>query len=89
MPVISMFYGVIIAMYFADNKKHNRPHIHVKFQGQEAVYGIPEGDLIEGSIPPGKARLVVAWIELHKDDLMANWDLASESQPIFKIEPLH
>jgi hypothetical protein len=89
MPVISMFYGVIIAMYFADNKRHNRPHIHVKFQGQEAVYGIPEGDLIEGSIPPGKARLVVAWIELHKDDLMANWDLASESQPIFKIEPLH
>jgi Domain of unknown function (DUF4160) len=43
MPVISMFYGIIIAMYFADTKRHKRPHIHVKYQGEEAVYGIPEG----------------------------------------------
>jgi hypothetical protein len=88
MPVLSMFYGIIVAMYFADTKRHNRPHIHVKFQDSEAVYGIPDGDLIEGSIPPGKARLVAAWIELHKEDLMANWELASQSQPIFKIDPL-
>lgn len=50
MPVISMFYGIIVALYFFDTGKHNRPHIHVKYQGEEAVVGIPEGDIIEGSI---------------------------------------
>lgn len=88
MPIVSMFYGIIVAMYFADSERHSRPHIHVKFQDSEAVFGIPEGDLIQGSLPPGKARLVIAWIELHRDELMANWELASQCQPIFKIEPL-
>ena len=83
-----MFYGIIVAMYFADSKKHNRPHIHVKYQDSEAVYSIPEGELLEGDLPKSKARLVEAWIELHADELVANWSLASTSQPLFKIEPL-
>jgi hypothetical protein len=37
MPVISMFYGLIIAMYYLDTKQHNLPHIHVKYSGIEAV----------------------------------------------------
>ena len=88
MPVLSMFYGIIVAMYYADTKKHNRAHIHVKCQDAEAVYSIPEGEVLEGILPKGKARLVEAWIELHSEELIANWALASDSQPIFKIEPL-
>ena len=88
MPVLSMFYGIIIAMYYADNKRHNKPHIHVKFQNDEAVYAIPDGELLEGEIPTAKARLVLAWVELHRDELMANWLLATDSQPLFKIDPL-
>jgi hypothetical protein len=38
MPAISMFYGLIIYMYFQDIDKHNRPHIHVKYQGTETVF---------------------------------------------------
>lgn len=49
-PVISMFYGVIVALYFFDTGKHNLPHIHVKYKGEEAVVGIPDGEIIEGSI---------------------------------------
>lgn len=52
MPVISMFYGIIVSMYFLDNKRHNAPHIHVKYQDREAVVGIPEGNLLEGALPP-------------------------------------
>jgi len=48
MPVISMFYGIIVALYFFDTGKHNRPHIHVKYQGEEAVVGIPDGDVSNG-----------------------------------------
>ncbi len=83
-----MFYGIIIAMYFLDNKKHKLPHIHVKFQDDEAVISIPDGQILEGQIPNNKMRLVLAWIEIHKDELMADWDLASKGENPYKIEPL-
>jgi hypothetical protein len=88
MPVISMFYGVIVLMYYFDNKKHHQPHIHVQFAEEEAVISIPDGDLIEGSLRSTKLKLVRAWVEIHQDELMANWQLAINGQPIFKIEPL-
>ena len=88
MPVISMFYGLIIMMYFYDNKKHHLPHIHVKYQNDEAVFSITDGTLIEGKLPKNKIKLVEAWIEIHREDLIADWQLAIEGQEIFKIEPL-
>jgi hypothetical protein len=88
MPVISAFYGLIIYMYYLDNKQHNYPHIHVKYQQFEAIYKIPDGVILDGNLPSGKCKLVEAWIELHKDELMADWELASSGQKIFSIEPL-
>ena len=49
-----MFYGVVIYIYFFDNKKHNKPHIHVKYAGSEVVLGLPDGEIMEGSIPNNK-----------------------------------
>ena len=88
MPIISMFYGIIVSLYFMDNKKHNRPHIHVKYQDDEVIIAIPEGEALEGRIPPAKMRLVLAWIEIHQDELMADWELAVHGQQPYKIEPL-
>lgn len=88
MPVISMFYGILVSMYFLDNRQHKAPHIHVRYQDDEAVYSIPDGELLAGSIPRAKARLVQAWIEIHRDDLMADWQLAASGQQPHKIEPL-
>lgn len=88
MPVISMFYGVIVSMYFLDTKQHKEPHVHVRYGNDEAVVQIPEGRLLAGGIDARKMKLVVAWIELHQDELMADWSLAVVGQPIFKIEPL-
>ena len=88
MPIISMFYGIIVSLYFLDNRRHKRPHIHVKYQDDEAVVAIPEGEVLDGSIPPAKLRLVMAWVEIHKDELMADWDLAVSGQQPYKIEPL-
>jgi hypothetical protein len=73
MPVISMFYGLIVAMYYLDTKQHKLPHIHIKYGENEAVYQIPGGELLEGFLPVNKEKLVKAWIEIHKEDLMANW----------------
>jgi desulfoferrodoxin (superoxide reductase-like protein) len=88
MPVISMFYGIIVSMYYLYNRRHHLPHIHVQYQGDEAVLSIPTGELLEGSIHPGKMKLAIAWIEIHKDELMADWQLAIKGAAIFKIKPL-
>jgi hypothetical protein len=88
MPVLSMFYGIIVSMYFLDTKKHKLPHIHVRYQDEEVVIAIPEGTILEGEIPNPKLKLVAAWIEIHRDELMADWSLAVSGQAVFKIEPL-
>ncbi|MDH5360667.1 MAG: DUF4160 domain-containing protein [Gammaproteobacteria bacterium] len=88
MPAISMFYGLIIYMYFLDNKQHNLPHIHVKYQGDEVVVSIPDGNILDGKIPNSKMKLLLAWIEIHKDELMADWDLAISGEQPYKIDPL-
>ena len=88
MPVISMFYGLIVSMYYLDTKQHKLPHIHVKYGENEGVYQIPEGILLEGNLPLNKEKLLLAWIEIHKEDLMANWRLAVTGVKVFRIDPL-
>jgi shikimate kinase len=88
MAVISMFYGIIVSMYFLDNRQHHVPHIHVKYQEQEAVISIPQGELLEGELKPNKMKLLQAWIEIHQEELMADWELAIHGENVFKIEPL-
>ena len=97
MAIISMFYGIIISMYYLDNKQHNLPHIHVKYQDEEAVISIIDGQLLEGTLKPNKMKLVQAWIEItpkrswplvHNEELMADWALAISGETIFKIDPL-
>ena len=88
MPAISMFYGIIVYMYYMDNKQHKLPHIHVKYQEDEVVVGLPNGEVLEGNIPNTKMKLLQAWIELHKDELLADWELAASGQQPYKIDPL-
>jgi len=83
-----MFFGIVVSLYFIDNKKHKQAHIHVKYQDDEAVISIPNGELLDGELPSAKMRLVLAWIEIHKDELMADWDLTVSGQQPFKIDPL-
>jgi len=88
MPTISMFYGIIVAMYVLDTSKHHYPHIHIRYNEFKAVLRIPDGELLEGTLPGRQMKLVQAWIELHQDDLMADWHLASNGETPFKIDPL-
>jgi hypothetical protein len=88
MAILSMFYGIIVSIYYLDNKRHNIPHIHVKYQEHEVILSIPDGDILEGKIPSNKLKLVEAWIEIHKDELVADWELAINGNTVFQIEPL-
>ena len=88
MPVISMFYGIIIRLYLLDNVHHHLPHIHARYAEFEASVGIVEGDVLAGELPRKQLRLVQAWIELHRDELMADWELAANGELPYKIDPL-
>jgi len=52
------------------------------------VFAITTGDVLAGDLPSSKTRLVQAWIEIHRDELMADWQLAVNGEEVFKIEPL-
>ncbi len=83
-----MFYGIIIYMYYRDNRQHHIPHIHAQYQDKEAVISIPDAKLLDGELPPKQLKMVQAWIAIHEDELMANWKIAINEENIFRIEPL-
>jgi len=87
MPTISMFYGIIIRMYLG-KKEHNPPHIHAIFQSAKAIFDIRTGEKIESDMPKDKDNLVTAWIILHREELLANWELAQNGELPYSIEPL-
>ena len=87
MPVLSLFYGLIVRMYKEVSGKHNKPHIHVEYAENQVVISL-DGEILEGSIPNNKMKLVQAWMEIHREDLEANWKLLSKGEQFFKIEPL-
>lgn len=75
-------------MYYAP-KEHNPPHIHAYYQEYSATFYINDSELIKGTIPRKQKKLIEAWIEIHKEDLMANWELCQNGEEPFKIEPLY
>ena len=88
MPTISMFYGILVLMFYRDNRRHHLPHIHVRYQGEEASVAIEDGNILEGAFPAKQLKMVHAWIEIHKEDLMVDWELAVNGDEPFRISPL-
>ncbi len=85
MPVISVFFGIIVRMYY---NEHNPPHIHVEFQDRKAVVDF-QGNVLKGGLNSRTAlKLVREWIDLHSVELMDDWNAAREGQTIKKIDPL-
>jgi hypothetical protein len=83
-----MFYGIIINMYLLDNRQHHAPHIHARYAECEAVFDIQTAELLAGEMPKKQMRLVQAWIELHRDELIADWQIALSGELPYKIDPL-
>jgi len=57
-----MFYGLLVMMYFRDNRRHHLPHIHVRYQGEEAAIALDDGHILEGTLPPRQLKMVQVWI---------------------------
>lgn len=84
MPEISRFLGIIIAMFYRD---HSPPHFHAIYGEYEITVEIESG-VINGRFPKRALKLVFEWLELHKDELLENWHLAEQRQPLNKVTPL-
>ncbi len=85
MPEISLFRGIRITMYYSD---HNPPHFHAEYAGFKCLVDVCSGCVIKGALPARQLKLVLAWNELHRDELMQNWELAKSAQPLNAIAPL-
>ena len=85
MPEIALFRGIKITMYYSD---HNPPHFHAEYAGSKCLVDVVSGCVIQGALPSRQLKLVLAWNEIHRDELMQNWELAKASQPLNQIEPL-
>lgn len=84
-PTISRFFGITIAMYFDD---HGHPHFHARGAGAEAKVRIDQIEVIDSALPVRDLRLVLAWAELHQEELLENWHRARVGETLLDIEPL-
>ncbi len=87
MPTLSMFFGIIIRMYWSDTDRHKAAHFHAFYGDDEAVFAL-DGEVLAGRFPKKQAVLVKAWALLHEDDLAANWKLCQNGEETFRIDPL-
>ena len=85
MPTISRFLGLVIAMYFDD---HGPPHFHARHANGEAKIRIDTLEPMDSSLDRRQMRLVLAWAELHQEELLENWRLARAGETLKEIEPL-
>ena len=88
MPTISMFYGILVTLLFEDNGRHDLPHLHVRYQDDKASIAIEDGRVLAGNRPHKQLKLVQAWVELHRYELFADWELAVNGEEPFRIAPL-
>ena len=88
MPTISRFYGILITLLYEDNVRHHLHNFHVRYQDFKASIAIEDGRVLAGKLPPRQLKLVQAWVELHRDELLADWDLVLNGEEPFRIPPL-
>jgi hypothetical protein len=82
MPTISIFFGIVVQMYWND---HSPPHVHAYYGGFEALFGIEDANVIGGRLPPKVEKLVRSWVIERRLELMENWQRGRNKQPFQQI----
>jgi hypothetical protein len=85
MPTISVFYGIVIQMFWRD---HGPPHFHALYGGDEALFDLRDLHVMRGSLPRRAMALVLEWAAEHREELMEDWNLCSQLKSPKAIEPL-
>ena len=85
MPTISTFYGVLIQMFWND---HAPPHFHALYGEYEVLIDIRTLEITEGALPRRALAMVLEWAQLHRAELLEDWELCTRNQHPNKIAPL-
>jgi hypothetical protein len=85
MPSIAHFRGITIYVY-TEAGVHRLPHFHAYYGEYLASFAIDPPALLEGSLPRRQSRLVLAWAELHQEELAENWQRVQDGQSPRKIQ---
>ncbi len=85
MPTLSLFFGIVIRMYYDD---HAPPHFHAYYQEHAVVILIETLAVRDGQLPRRAMAMVLEWAVIHRAELMTDWNLAAEHRPLNKIAPL-
>jgi hypothetical protein len=85
MPTLSIFYGIVIQIYWSD---HPPPHVHARYAEHEAQIDIRAATLLRGSLPKRAEAMVLEWTREHRSELLAAWEAASTGRRPAKIAPL-
>ena len=85
MPCVSDFYGIAIYMYYND---HAPPHFHAEYVGDEVEIEISTLQVLHGGLKRRALGLVLEWAELHRAELINDWNLARQGLPLLTIEGL-
>ncbi len=85
MPIISMFRGIKVYIYWND---HMPPHFHALYGESEVLVSIEELEVLEGEMPSKQLKMLLGWAAFHQEELRENWELAKLKQELFAIEPL-
>ncbi len=84
MPEISRFLGIVIAMFY---REHGPPHFHAVYGEFEITVEIRTG-VVNGRFPKRALAHVLEWTDIHREELLRNWDLARAGEPLRSVEPL-
>ena len=86
MSEISLFFGIRVTINYND---HVPPHFHAEYCENHVIIDIINCKVIKGYFPKRQLKLVLAWAEIHKDELIQNWELARNHQALYRIAPLN
>lgn len=85
MPTISIFYGIVIQMFWND---HAPPHFHAMYAEYEVLVDIRTLEVMQGKLPRRAMAFVLEWAQEHRVELMEDWELCTQRQAPKKIPPL-
>lgn len=83
MPTISIFYGIVVQMYWRD---HPPGHFHAYYQGMEGLFSVETGEMISGKMPLTRKRMIKAWTLRYQVELRRNWERSRLRTP-FELIP--
>jgi len=88
MPTLSRFYGIVVVMFFDEDRHPGRPHFHATYAGEDVSIDIATLTVLVGTFPPHGLRLLKRWATLHQAELAENWERARRDEPLRPIAPL-